>query len=355
MHERRLLSVTALAVYIHLSSGDCHYVASQNSCCRDDLCHSQVIQEGSASDTILMQIKHQLSGIPSSSVDEKQDLRIGLDDENVDDHATVDSEHSLTGKVLDSRTWVAVGQWLLACHEMSSMAGIIAILLMSTDDVIWLVPFLSSDQAPRISYSMTYFVTTMIAVGGAWGLGHAASLVQDRYKKLPVQTVMGLVSSVLLALYAVFLYFQWHAERSKESSEASSDAVHADNPQETETDLPDQAKRAKSEPTLKDAHESMKEPSDFPEERTFRQFFIIALVGSLDKLAVYFSMILLGVLTGPRLLLAQSACSLIVIVISTWATYWASLVRVVEKIPLWCIVGVLSIWSVFTVLMGWGK
>eukprot|EP00747_Dinoflagellata_sp_TGD_P195054 gnl/TRDRNA2_/TRDRNA2_63179_c0_seq1.p1 gnl/TRDRNA2_/TRDRNA2_63179_c0~~gnl/TRDRNA2_/TRDRNA2_63179_c0_seq1.p1 ORF type:complete len:361 (+),score=49.72 gnl/TRDRNA2_/TRDRNA2_63179_c0_seq1:73-1083(+) len=336
MHDHRVHRVVALAVYIHL----CLCVSSLSPSCEHETCFEDVAQEHREGDAILMQLKrliHVAGGTEGAS-----DMQPVVDSgaKLAEETATDYSDNSIMDVVLDRRTWVAASEWVLSCTKMSAMAGVIAILIMSTDDILWLVPFMSSNKELGMIAAVTYFVTSLLAVFGAWGLSHAAYLVQDRYKNLPVQTVMGLTSALLLFGYAVYLYVQWHAEQVKEPSE------EADNPQEADPE--EKAKELANS-------QSIDHDAAVAEERTFRQLLIISIVGSLDKLAVYFSMMIVGVLAAPRLLLSQIICCSLVLVIAMAATYWTTLVRVVEKIPLWCIVGVLSIWSVLTVLMAWGK
>lgn len=83
-------------------------------------------------------------------------------------------------------------------------------------------------------------------------------------------------------------------------------------------------------------------------KHTFGKLCTISLMGSLDDFAVQVSLMLAGVLTAPQILLGTFLGSLIVVCVCLGAGLFGPVVRCVERIPLWCIIGAFAIWTYIT-------
>merc|ERR1712217_1022806 len=73
--------------------------------------------------------------------------------------------------------------------------------------------------------------------------------------------------------------------------------------------------------------------------------FTISMFGSLDDFAVQVSLMLSGVLSAPQLSGGVLLGSLIVLMVCMGAGTLKCVVRVLERIPLWSIIGAFAIWT----------
>jgi len=81
------------------------------------------------------------------------------------------------------------------------------------------------------------------------------------------------------------------------------------------------------------------------EKHTLGKLFTISMFGSLDDFAVFVSLMLSGVLSAGQLVVGVFLGSVIVIAVCWCAGLFGCVVRAVEKIPLWCIIGAFAIWT----------
>lgn len=334
-------------------------------------------------------------------------------------------------------------------------------LTASTDDVVWLLPFVSGDRKRR---SVPFYLICMqlvVAISMGFSEGGAAMLERimgDGDSDWPLGKILELMSAVLLSVYTVKLFREWWLERHADEEDSalepdsmeaptsnnvlddysptdavsfelasaelggsselppsrhSSEAVVQENLQKagfgrdgsnraysrlreftrsclssllpiiwyqpsvkqtsnlnkaavlprpigTTSAAPQDAQSASPSPS----HAQTKEPatanSDLAEspERTqtqivtsaaekftLRRLLTISMLGSLDDFAVFVSLLLAGVLRIWQLCLGVFLGSLIVVVVCVGAGRFNCVVRLVERIPLWCIIGAFSIWT----------
>mmetsp|Transcript_40804 Transcript_40804/g.64695 ORF Transcript_40804/g.64695 Transcript_40804/m.64695 type:complete len:442 (+) Transcript_40804:67-1392(+) len=78
---------------------------------------------------------------------------------------------------------------------------------------------------------------------------------------------------------------------------------------------------------------------------TITKLFTIAMMGSMDDFAVFVSLMLSDVMSAPQLMVGVLLGSMIVVVLCAGAGLFRCVVRAIEKVPLWCIIGAFAIWT----------
>merc|ERR1712032_1559739 len=78
---------------------------------------------------------------------------------------------------------------------------------------------------------------------------------------------------------------------------------------------------------------------------TMRRLLTVSLLGSLDDFAVFVSILLSGLVSVVQLFLGVLLGSIIVVMICVAAGKLSCLVSLIERVPLWVIIGAFSTWS----------
>lgn len=81
------------------------------------------------------------------------------------------------------------------------------------------------------------------------------------------------------------------------------------------------------------------------------KLFTLAMFGSLDDFAVQVSLMLAGVLTGLQLVVGVFIGTIIVVIICIGISRFACVVRLIELIPLWCIIGAFATWTYISIFV----
>merc|ERR1712146_863296 len=82
-----------------------------------------------------------------------------------------------------------------------------------------------------------------------------------------------------------------------------------------------------------------------PDKQTLASLFTITMFGSLDDFAVFVSVMLSGVLSVVQLMIGVLLGCCIVLVVCKGAGSVGCVSRVLEKIPLWSIIGCFAVWT----------
>jgi len=328
-------------------------------------------------------------------------------------------------------------------------AAMLTKLTSSTDDIVWLFPFLSGRVRNR---NMLFYMACMqFVVCLAWGFcaGGAKLLALMVPKDLswPLAKILNLISAILLTLYTFKLLREWWVERQAasevEEQSGEQDEVQAEGelheqaweslsfsfdeqvlelgftvawaepspvvdqvrpnlaaeqrgvrvgdslvafngvstegktreqllPFLKERPLIIQLKREKStttsplptvvgatseapatglrqhagqEPVAAAGTEARVAAAVSPNKFTLRKLATISMFGSLDDFAVYVSILLSGLLSPIQLFLGTFFGSIIVVTICIGAGKFACFTNIIERVPLWAIIGAFSIWT----------
>lgn len=328
-------------------------------------------------------------------------------------------------------------------------AAMLTKLTSSTDDIVWLFPFLSGRVRNR---NMLFYMACMqFVVCLAWGFcaGGATllALMVPKDSSWPLAKILNLISAILLTLYTFKLLREWWVERQAASEVEEQNGEHDEAQAEGElheqaaeslsfsfdeqvlelgftvawsepTPVVDQVranlaaeqrgvrvgdslvalngvstegktreqllpflkerpliiqlKREKStttspmptvvgatsealaaglrqhagqEPVAAAGTEARVAAGVAPNKFTLRKLATISMFGSLDDFAVYVSILLSGLLSPIQLFLGTFFGSIIVVTICIGAGKFACLTNLIERVPLWAIIGAFSIWT----------
>jgi len=292
------------------------------------------------------------------------------------------------------------------------LAATLTKLTASTDDVVWLLPFVSGKNRTR--NVLFYILCMQLVVVIAWLFSFCGeallALVVTESEEWPLSKILELISAILLTLYTGKLFYEWWKGDADDGSEGESrsagatDATDAQegatNPSEVEVEVgqasnkpaaaslstkedqqapasgpaidsveveaelpepstdspqpPDVGKTQVIESVEADAEISAsigKDETDKseiltdPSKYTLTKLFTISMFGSLDDFAVFVSLMLSGVFGAPQLAIGVFLGSLIVVVVCAAAGLFDCVVRLFERIPLWCIIGAFAVWT----------
>lgn len=334
------------------------------------------------------------------------------------------------------------------------LAATLMKLTASTDDVVWLLPFVSGERKRRNVPLYLCCMQLVVVIAWCFSTGGSAVLkgiLGDDDSAWPLEKILELSSAVLLTLYTVKLFREWWLERhadddegAEESQDASERAAEdappethvAEDAVSTETPASDETPGSSEDPPFSSAPEDCAPKSLKTEERaavpgrstacnwflvgpclsaifpgisvpslsaqasdvkdaaimpqpigksekeqavetpprtcdkdqprrdtalkpdpvgklahhhaeklSMRKLFTISMFGSLDDFAVFVSLMLSGVFQIWQLSLGVLFGSLIVVVVCAGAGRFNCVVELIEKVPLWCIIGAFAIWT----------
>jgi len=294
----------------------------------------------------------------------------------------------LTNNGNDSGT-ESVGVWM----GLVAMAMFMK-LAASIDDVAWLLPFVSGSHKRRngLFYILCMQIVVLIAFSISTGGEKLLSLVVPDDAHWPLARILELISAILLTIYSVKLFRDWWLERHEDNEDDDKDTkndisqtevqkggsdvaeehqVQSGEPEpvpqfpkekpvcvgKEQPPTDDIAESASTEPATavgatEGTEASSSEERDVAKEHTHKdqqhslgKLFTISMFGSLDDCAVFVSLMLAGVISGGQLAAGVFIGSIIVLAICVGASLFSCVVRTVEKIPLWSIIGTFAIWT----------
>jgi len=319
-----------------------------------------------------------------------------------------------------------------ASQTLGAWIGLAALAMLvkltaSTDDVVWLLPFIASEQKKRSV--CIYMLCMQLVVGFSWGLSAGGETLFSIFMPKDGDTVqhqrhlskvMDLTAAVLLTLYTFKLFWDWwkelraddgddgSSEPSDGSSEPSQIAAQDSTwevaqlnrlravAQVSDGVIFSEGKSRKalafvlpsvctwevsSRPALQEDVKSVCEDSQSQSEcadleakgevsgkpaqlanEVHRQLpnddvgrarssmcklTITCFVMSLNNIAIFSSMLLSGTLSVCQLAIGNFLGSAVVVALCIGASLFSCVVWLVEKIPLWCIIGGFAAWIYF--------
>jgi len=215
------------------------------------------------------------------------------------------------------------------------LAAMLMKLSASTDDVVWLLPFLLGARKWR--NTPVYLACMQLVVAISWGISAAGSaglqqlVPAEDSSSWPVERVLALVSAVLLTLFTFKLVHEWwfESEEEAEEPEGASEAFLSGD----------------SGPKSEQPAGAWQATSKF----NMCRLFTISMIGSLDDIAIFVSLLLSRAFSAWQLSLGVFLGSAVVVWICLAAGRCSCVVRLVEKVPLWCILGVFALWLYISV------
>lgn len=241
-------------------------------------------------------------------------------------------------------------------HGGLMLLAIVTKLACSADDVLWLTPFMTGSRSQRLRNSLVYLacVVSVTSVAGLLSLGASTALEEALADSTgwTAAKVLELVGGSLLALYALKLLrddIQERAEAAEEAKEAKAQEKPAVVGAELEEAQPE-AEAQSVVPVVEEVEEK-EEPAPVG-WAAIKQLIIICWVGSIDDLAVQASLLVAGTFSLLHLYAGVLIGSLLVIGVCLGATFVRPVVALVEKVPLFAIVGGLAVWSFVSALTG---
>lgn len=261
------------------------------------------------------------------------------------------------------------------------LAAMLAKLTASVDDVVWLFPFLSGKR--KLRNTLCYVACMQFVVAVAWGFSvggaSALSAIVPVDSPMALAKILQLISAVLLTLYTFKLLCEWWLEGQEEAKEESVDDSPAEESGTSKLeggyileDLDDvpslpgspaatilgNAEQSEGMPARSRSletedgearvaveKEAAVEVEAKPEQYSLRKLVTISMFGSIDDFAVYVSVLLSGMFSPIQLFLGTLLGSIVVVVVVVSAGKCACMTRMIERIPLWVIIGAFAIWT----------
>ena len=275
---------------------------------------------------------------------------------------------------------------------------------ISIDDVLWLTPFISTKTqsiAKRCSFGALYIFVNTLITSGSIGVSIGARslfyfLVKSNDDFWDAERILGTASSIILFLFAVYLFYEWYDDKylhtdidnenenengeyetigeSKDNDivmdindnrELSQSKAHSESEIETETEtLLDYDDRKRMQLCKDDINNSdndnnndnnnndseIDDDNDNDSEGknsrlTSKRLLFIAIVGSLDQFVVLAVMLLSGSFIWYQIVIGVSFGTILILIMVTVISQIKCIINIVEKIPLWFITLLLSLYT----------
>jgi hypothetical protein len=220
-------------------------------------------------------------------------------------------------------------------------------LAASCDDVVWLMPFLCGSTRNKMKHSAVYvtmFILETIACAELTRvIAYIVNLILPEAAARQGWTlahVMQAASGSLLAMYAIKLFVeQW--------SEDDSDDVDTDGKEDVMKTTDDESHgEARGSVTTGDEAHGEKHGS-------VKKLIVIGILGSLDDMCIQSSLLMAGTLQMWHMLIGVTVGCCIVVAVCWGASSVSSLIRIVERVPLWAIVACLTLYTFLCVIFDW--
>jgi len=214
-------------------------------------------------------------------------------------------------------------------------AAYFAAMSCCTDDILWLMPFISQ-KSHTTRFAVFYLVCMLLTGLVSWSLVGGCTRLMEAFPSVPVELVLQIVSTAALAYYTVTLYLQWRSDRDDVATSAPGVAKHCG--------------QASLQPLLgkaADAPPAEPQECDAPKRsRTFAELLSISFLGNLDNFAIYISMMVADVFGGLHLCIGCVLSGMTTVAICSGASQFQMIIDVVEFVPMWVILGALTILAI---------
>jgi len=233
------------------------------------------------------------------------------------------------------------------------VASTTLILLMCGDDIIWLIPFVSCTGREGNKFAVFYTLCMLLLWLIAFLLYLILREIEEEYPYVPVQKISELCSTVLLACLTVKFFCEWYHEHDENCEEEVQDVAGAMEGELKEDTTENVAEDASSDLGVKgkmDRMAAFKKAEDkksrLKKKLSYNNLFLVATAGNFDNVGVYVPIMLSGVMRPDVLLIGDLLAAILITLITIALSRFKFLVDLFTCIPLWVIVGVM------TVLMG---
>lgn len=233
------------------------------------------------------------------------------------------------------------------------VASTTLIFLMCGDDIIWLLPFVSCSGREGNKFAVFYTLCMLLLWLIAFLLYLILREVEEEYPYVPVQKISELCSTVLLAGLTVKFFFEWYHEHDELCEEEVKEVAGSMKGELKEDPTEKVAEDASSHLQVKGKMDRMAElkkaenkKSALKKKLSFNNLFLVATAGNFDNVGVYVPIMLSGVMRPDVLLIGDLIAAILITLITIALSRFKFLVDLFTCIPLWVIVGVM------TVLMG---
>eukprot|EP00747_Dinoflagellata_sp_TGD_P210345 gnl/TRDRNA2_/TRDRNA2_83626_c0_seq1.p1 gnl/TRDRNA2_/TRDRNA2_83626_c0~~gnl/TRDRNA2_/TRDRNA2_83626_c0_seq1.p1 ORF type:complete len:324 (-),score=25.48 gnl/TRDRNA2_/TRDRNA2_83626_c0_seq1:185-1156(-) len=209
----------------------------------------------------------------------------------------------------------------------SLFASSVLIFCLSSDDVVWLMPFFTH-YSPRW-FGLFYIVVMELLVVLSWAMACGIHLLVRVFfagATYSQESIIRVCCAALLSLYTFQVFAEWYwsdVQDTDQDGDVNSDtSVHV---------AANEAQTAASVPT-KEAN-----------KLTYRDLFFITIFGSADNLCVYMSLIASDSLPVVPHVLGTLIAAVAVLALVKGLSRMAWVVKLVEMVPFWCILWVLLV------------
>jgi cadmium resistance protein CadD (predicted permease) len=189
------------------------------------------------------------------------------------------------------------------------MGAMVLVLIMCSDDVVWLLPFFVGDEKHwyALFYIFTMFFMWLLSSSITFSVQGFAAAHADT----PIGPIAETISAVVLILLTLKLFIEWYYE---------------------EDDDDDDDEKENSAKGM----------------QSYSKLFFVAFAGNLDNIGVYIPILLHAVFGYWELLIGVLSAAIIIAAITLGLSQLQSLIDVITKVPLWMIVGILTLYVAFT-------
>lgn len=218
-------------------------------------------------------------------------------------------------------------------------AAFAAVFTMCTDDLLWFMPFAIHER--KKTFCVWYVIFMELTVLVSCSLVGLVAWADQIWPDNPLQLIMELASTAFLAYYTVSLAVEWYYD--SDSDDNNDEQKDVNQEREENVDQANDDVRKEGQEILPQTHKSR--------TRTVTELMLISVLGNLDNFTLYIALLFAGVFSGPELMFGAFLSACLVCAICVGLSWLDIIRRVFEYIPLWAILGVITIWSASQVII----
>lgn len=217
------------------------------------------------------------------------------------------------------------GRFPLPFQIFSLLASSSAVIFVGCNDLLWFFPFAMHSR--RWQFVALYILVKEFFAGFSWFVVAFGQQLENLHPGWPVDHVLNIACPTLLALYAFVLFLEWHQDVND-----TSDAADA---------------RESGALTKSPRHPELPMAAGSDQRLDLAKLGALSIIGSLDNLAVFIPGIEEGSFNGPQVAICTLFSSVFVVVACIGAGRIRSVARLIEAVPLWCILAAMALWYSF--------
>jgi len=212
--------------------------------------------------------------------------------------------------------------------------GIFIVLSVCSDDVVWLLPFMTKRISSCLTYAILYIIVMVLFPLSAWCLVYGVQGAKKWFKSSQTQFELWvqIASLVLLAGITVKLWWEHDSEEESEKDEPVSEQIPSSD---------NNKKQPLDDSTPSEDSFAMKSMSS--SEDSISNFIGICFAGNLDNLSVYIPLLMSRTLSPICLMISVLIASLIVLLIVMGVAQLKFVVNLIQKVPIYVIMTCVTI------------